>query len=106
MKIVISNKQYNMKNGIGLLKTLYENDYNAIPESFKHNDIKAEWDCYDGISKKLYTMSQSNDHETLQLCIEILKQEKILHDAQYYNKWSGAGQYVKEIRSITVFQTL
>lgn len=102
MNIVIGKKIYDLENGIGLLKTLYENDYNALNEDLKDPIIEELWDKYQGIPKKLYIMSQSEDVETLELCVKLLDENGIKHYKDYTNIW-GNGESVKVLYSVEVF---
>ena len=106
MRIVINSKVYDLKNGIGLLKTLYENDYSAIPEDLKDEQLESRWDVYEGIPKKLYTMSQSSDTETLELCIELLKKDNIKHHVRHTNTWDRSSNLIKKVSAVTIFETV
>lgn len=103
MSIVIKNELYNFDQGIGLLKTLYGNDYSNIPKDFKHKDVKAEWDKYQDISSKLYQMSKSEDPEILDLCAKMLESENILFDLETRSIWTKGG-YKKVTYKITIFK--
>lgn len=103
MSIVIKNELYNFDQGIGLLKTLYGDDYKNIPKDFKHRDVKNEWDKYHGISNKLYQMSKSTDPEILDLCAKMLEAENILFDLQTRNIWNK-GEYKKITHKIIIFK--
>jgi len=106
MRIVINSKVYDLRNGIGLLKTLYENDYSAIPEELKHEQLENRWGVYEGIPKKLYTMSQSSDAETLELSIELLKKDDIKHHVRYTSTWDGNSNLIKRVSAVTIFETV
>jgi hypothetical protein len=105
MKIVISNELYDIPNGIGLLKTLYGENYKNLPEEFKHKDLKKSWKEYKGIPKNLYLMSKSTDLETIELAVKLLEKENI----KYYNNFKNVynlGSFTKELNNIKVFLTI
>ena len=104
MKIVIGNKIYSMSHGIELLKTLHGDNYKDLPNAFKHEELKAEWDKYNGVPIKLYQMSQSKDTETLQLCLKLLDQEGIKSYKDYKNVWRQ-GNVSEELYKIILFLT-
>lgn len=100
--IYIKGNLYDMKNGIGLAKTLYGNDYDKLPEGLKHEDIKNEWDEYEGIEQNLYLMSLSQDQETIDLTIEILRSKNI--PFKYYERHKLVkGQYILIPYQIFIF---
>lgn len=82
MNLVINKKIYNLPHGIGLLKTLHGGDYNNLPEHFKHEEIKKIWDNYEGIPKKIYEMTQSDDVEMLELVIKLLGEKKYFKETR------------------------
>ena len=88
MRIVIGNESYSMNHGIGLLKTLHGDKYENIPNSFKHEELKAEWDKYNGVPTKLYQMSKSKDTETLILCSKLLDESNVVYFKDYKTVWS------------------
>jgi ferritin-like protein len=102
---VIEKEEYDLPYGISLLKTLHGNDYNDLPEDFKHEEIKKLWEDYKGIPKKLYKMIQSKDVETLELAVRLLEKDKIKFFQQYMNIWNS-GETEKVLTSVKVFLTI
>jgi ferritin-like protein len=102
---VIEKEEYDLPYGISLLKTLHGNDYNNLPEDFKHEEIKKLWEDYKGIPKKLYKMTQSKDVETLELAVRLLEKDKIKFFQQYMNIWNS-GETEKVLTSVKVFLTI
>jgi len=105
MKLVIKKEIYDLKNGIGLLKTLYGDNYDTIPQDFKDECVRKEWDKYQGIPKKLYKMSRSEDPEVLELCSKMLDEKKVEHYKQHKNIWDITGVKENVLHSIKVFLT-
>jgi ferritin-like protein len=105
MRLVIETEEYDLPYGISLLKTLHGNDYNDLPEDFKHEEIKKLWEDYKGIPKKLYKMTQSKDVETLELAVRLLEKDKIKFFQQYMNIWNS-GETEKVLTSVKVFLTI
>ena len=102
MNLVIGKQIYDLENGIGLLKTLYQNDYNALDEDLKDPIIEELWDKYQGIPKKLYIMSESKDVETLELCVKMLDEKGIKNYKEYTNTWEN-GEITKKLYTVKVF---
>ena len=104
MRIVIGNESYSMNHGIGLLKTLHGDKYENIPNSFKHEELKAEWDKYNGVPTKLYQMSKSKDTETLILCSKLLDEANIVYSKDYKTVWTSR-EPEKVLSRIVIFLT-
>lgn len=104
MRIVIGNESYSMNHGIGLLKTLHGDKYENIPNSFKHKELKAEWDKYNGVPIKLYQMSKSKDTETLILCSKLLDEANIVYSKDYKTVWSMSKRE-EVLNEIAIFLT-
>jgi ferritin-like protein len=102
---VIEKEEYDLPYGISLLKTLHGNDYNNLPEDFKHEEIKKFWEDYKGIPKKLYKMTQSKDVETLELAVRLLEKDKIKFFQDYRTNWTSGG-IEKVLNSVKVFLTI
>jgi len=102
MNLVIGNQIYDLENGIGLLKTLYQNDYNDLDEDLKDPIIEELWDKYQGIPKKLYIMSESKDPETLELCVKMLDEKGIKNYTEFHNAWENGG-ITKKLYRVKVF---
>lgn len=105
MRLVIEKEEYNLPYGISLLKTLHGNDYNDLPEYFKHEEIKKLWEYYKGIPKKLYKMTQSKDVETLELAVRLLEKDKIKFFQDHRTHWTSGGTE-KVLNSVNVFLTI
>jgi hypothetical protein len=105
MRLVIEKEEYDLPYGISLLKTLHGNDYNNLPEDFKHEEIKKLWEDYKGIPKKLYKMTQSKDVETLELAVRLLEKDKIKFFQEYRTNWTSGGTE-KVLNSVKVFLTI
>lgn len=102
MNLVIGKQIYDLENGIGLLKTLYENDYNALDEDLKDPIIEELWDKYQRIPKKIYLMSESKDPEILELCVKMLDEKGIKNYKEYINTWEN-GDMTKKLYTVKVF---
>lgn len=105
MRLVIEKEEYDLPYGISLLKTLHGNDYNDLPEYFKHEEIKKLWEDYKGIPKKLYKMTQSKDVETLELAVRLLEKDKIKFFQDHRTHWTSGGTE-KVLTSVKVFLTI
>ena len=105
MRLVIEKEEYDLPYGISLLKTLHGDDYNDLPEDFKHKEIKKHWEKYKGIPKKLYSMTKSRDVETLELAIKLLEEEKTKFFQKHNTMWTSGGTE-KVLSSVKVFLTI
>jgi len=100
--IIVEGKEFNFKNGISFIKTKYSENYDEIPESLKHSDIKKLWKRYPKVPEKLVTMSKSQDKETLELVMTLLDDLKV----EYNTTIGWTSNYSKqEIKSITLFKS-
>lgn len=98
----IKGKLYGIPEGIKLAKTLYGNDYDKLPEGLKHEFIKKDWDKYEGIDQNLYYMTLSEDQETINLALQILKTKEIKFNYTERHRYID-NDYVKEVNKIYVF---
>jgi ferritin-like protein len=105
MRLVIEKEEYDLPYGISLLKTLHGDNYNDLPEDFKHKEIKKRWEKYKGIPKKLYSMTKSRDVETLELAIKLLEEEKTKFFQKHNTIWTSGGTE-KVLSSVKVFLTI
>ena len=105
MSVIINNKEYDINEGIRYLKTIYTTDYEKLPKELKHKEIKDNWDKYEGISKKLYLMSKSEDKETLELAKDILEENKIEAKYIYYSSYVSPVDSKSLVKTITIFKT-
>lgn len=103
MSVIINNKEYDINEGIRYLKTIYTTDYEKLPKELKHKEIKDNWDKYEGISKKLYLMSKSEDKETLELAKDILEKENIIANYIYNNTSPLSSKTI--LKKIILFKT-
>jgi len=78
-QFIIKHKKYSLKQGIRFLKTTITNNYDELPEDFKDEEVKNSWDLYEGVSLKLYQMTQSEDEEIIQLAIKLLGESNIVY---------------------------
>lgn len=105
MRLVIEKEEYDLPYGISLLKTLHGDDYNNLPEDFKHEEIKKCWEKYKGIPTKLYSMTKSTDVETLELAVKLFEEEKIKFFQKHKTIWNSGGTE-KVLSSVKVFLTI
>lgn len=107
MSVIINNEEYDIDEGIRYLKTIYTTDYKKLPKELKHKEVKDNWDKYEGISKKLYLMSKSEDVETVQLAKNILEENKIEAKYTYWKDFQFIGDTRGNhlVKTITIFKT-
>ena len=100
----IKGKLYDLKNGISLAKTLYGDDFDKLPEGLKDDVVKKNWKKYKGIEQNLYLMSLSEDYETIEVCLQVLKGKNIpfkYHTITDYNNNNDQG--IERVRKIWLF---
>lgn len=104
MSLIINNRKYSLKDGIGLLKTIKTENYDDLPEPLKHPEVKESWDKYRGIPIKLYHMCKSEDFETLEMAAKILEKDysDISFDFHRY-QFGMRGEKNPEIYKISLF---
>jgi len=98
----IKGNLYGIPEGIGLAKTLYGNDYDKLPEGLKHDFMKKDWDKYEGIDQNLYYMTLSEDEETINLALQILKTKEIKFKYTERHRYIN-NEYIKVVSKIYVF---
>lgn len=105
MSLIINNRRYSLKDGIGLLKTIKTENYDDLPEVLKHPEVKESWDKYRGVPIKLYHMCKSEDSETLEMAAKILEKDysDISFDLHHY-KYGVFAQRSPELYRISIFE--
>ena len=98
----IKGKLYDIETGIKLAKTLYGNDFDKLPEALKDNSVKEQWDKYEGIEQNLYFMSLSEDYETIDLCLQVLKAKNIPFKYNTINEYYN-NERIDRVRKIYVY---
>lgn len=98
----IKGKLYDLKNGIPLAKTLYGDDFDKLPEGLKDDVVKKNWKKYKGIEQNLYLMSLSEDYETIDVCLQVLKSKNIPFKYSTVTDYNN-DQRIERVRKIWLF---
>ena len=98
----IKGKLYDLKNGIPLAKTLYGDDFDKLPEGLKDDVVKKNWKKYKGIEQNLYLMSLSEDYETIEVCLQVLKSKNIPFKYSAITDYNN-DQRIERVRKIWLF---
>ena len=99
----IKGKLYDLKNGIPLAKTLYGDDFDKLPEGLKDDVVKKNWNKYKGIEQNLYLMSLSEDYETIEVCLQVLKSKNIPFKYSTITEYPYNGKGIERVRKIWLF---
>lgn len=98
----IKGKLYDLKNGISLAKTLYGDDFDKLPEGLKDDVVKKNWNKFKGIEQNLYLMSLSDDYETIDVCLQVLKGKNIPFKYSSITDYNN-DQRIERVRKIYLF---
>jgi len=99
----IRGKLYDLENGISLAKTLYGDDFDKLPEGLKDDVVKKNWKKYKGIEQNLYLMSLSEDYETIEVCLQVLKSKNIPFKYSTITDYNNNGKGIEKVRKIWLF---
>ena len=99
----IKGKLYDLKNGISLAKTLYGDDFDKLPEGLKDDVVKKNWKKFKGIEQNLYLMSLSDDYETINVCLQVLKGKNIPFKYHTINEYLDNGKSIERVSRIYLF---